>query len=184
LKYTIELYAARSSNPTSSTVFLIGTASQTVSTYNNKTQKAVFSNLSANAQGQLTVTIERRGTYNYLNGFSISESSSTTAIANQSGAVILEAESISKSNINTSSLSVSPNPIKQTFVLTLNNTYRGPVIVRVVSPGGKIVQQFRLIKGIDNVNQTYSLPADLVRGYYSIVVVQGKEVQTVKVVKL
>lgn len=183
LKYNIELYAARSSNATSTTVFLIGTASQTVTTYNNKTQKAVFSNLTANAQGQVTVTIERRGTYNYLNGFSIIENGGTTAMANRTGTTLSEAESFSSSNA-AAALSVSPNPIKETFVLSLNNTYRGPVIVRVVNTGGKIVQQFRLVKGLDRVNQTYILPAGLVSGNYSIVVVQGKSVETVKVIKL
>jgi hypothetical protein len=154
-----------------------------VSTYNNKSQKALFSNLSANSQGQLVFTIQRVGTFNYLNGFSISESSSTVARVNNTGGVITEAVT-SNEDLRATSLSVSPNPVASSFVLSLNNNYRGPIIIRVVNSAGKIVQQFRLTKGLENIHQTCFLRSNLVSGNYNIVVIQGKKVQTVKVIKL
>jgi hypothetical protein len=182
MKYTIELYASRSANPTASTIFLVNGTSQSVLTYNNKSQKALFSNLTPNSQGQLVFTVQRVGTFNYVNGFSISETSSTTTRANNTGGVVTEA--VTSNQKLGSSLSVSPNPIAGSFILSLNNNYRGPVIVRIVNNDGKIVQQFKLTKQLENLNQTYFLRSDLVSGNYNIVVVQGRMVQTLKVIKL
>jgi hypothetical protein len=77
--YSIELYATRA-NTGNSTVFTIGTASITIVTDNNKTAKASFTGLKANTSGQLVVGIKSGTTYNYLNGFILTEVSTSTTI--------------------------------------------------------------------------------------------------------
>ncbi len=73
-KYAFEFFASRGKN-NSTTKFTIGKSVQQVNTYNNSSRKAVFTNISPNAQGKIVVTIKNAQRYNYLNGFSIAETS-------------------------------------------------------------------------------------------------------------
>jgi len=76
-KYTFEFYASRGKN-NSSTRFVINKSVEQVNTYYNATRKAVFSNISPNAQGKIVISIQSAQRYNYLNGFSITETSTAT----------------------------------------------------------------------------------------------------------
>jgi hypothetical protein len=72
-KYNLELYASRA-NTGNSTIFTIGTTSITIVTDNNKTNKASFFNLVPKCiTGKLVVNIKSGTTYNYLNGFILTE---------------------------------------------------------------------------------------------------------------
>jgi hypothetical protein len=71
--YNLEFYASRKIRTGEQTIFKIGSASQTVSTDNNLTHKASFSNIRPNAQGQIVITISNSKRYNFLNGFTITE---------------------------------------------------------------------------------------------------------------
>lgn len=73
IKYNIELYASRY-NTTYSTKFIVNGALVTIATYQNFTNKAAFSNITPNAQGQIIVTIQSvNNGWNYLNGFALTE---------------------------------------------------------------------------------------------------------------
>jgi poly(3-hydroxybutyrate) depolymerase len=76
-KYSIELYATRAAAG-NSTVFTVNGVSQTIYTYNNLTNKAVFTGIAPTTAGTITVNIASANTYNYINGFKISETSTET----------------------------------------------------------------------------------------------------------
>ena len=68
--YGLELYGS-TKTAGYSTIFIINGKNDTVATYNNYLNKAVFTNLKSTSTGQLVVGIKTIGTYNYLNGFSL-----------------------------------------------------------------------------------------------------------------
>jgi hypothetical protein len=71
LTYNIEFYSSRPSSG-NSTIFTINGVSKTVVTDNNLSNKIIYTSISP-TNGQITVTLARVGTYNYLNGFIITE---------------------------------------------------------------------------------------------------------------
>jgi dienelactone hydrolase len=82
--YSIELYASRRSTAGYSTIFTIGSVSDTIKTDNNFLNKAVFKNLRSDTSGRIVVNIVNLGSYNYINGFSLHvDSTITTAPANK-----------------------------------------------------------------------------------------------------
>ena len=72
--YSLELYGSRNNYSGNYTVFTINGAAQSISTYRNLTGTAVFNNLTPNTSGQIVVTISNSQTYNYINGFALTES--------------------------------------------------------------------------------------------------------------
>ncbi len=70
--YSIEFYASRA-NTGNTTRFIINGVAQTVVTDNNKTNKVSFTNLLATTEGKLIITLQNVNTYNYLNGFIVTE---------------------------------------------------------------------------------------------------------------
>ncbi|HVG12010.1 MAG TPA: hypothetical protein VM843_03355, partial [Flavisolibacter sp.] len=77
--YSLELFASRSDYSGNFTNFTVNGVLQSVSTYNNLTGKAVFNNLAPSAAGTIVVTIENAQTYNYINGFVLTEVKSVKA---------------------------------------------------------------------------------------------------------
>jgi dienelactone hydrolase len=71
--YGLALYASRKQPGGNSTIFTVNGSSQNISTYKNLTSKATFSHLLPDAQGRIIVTIRSANTYNYLNGFTLTE---------------------------------------------------------------------------------------------------------------
>ena len=74
-KYDVELYASRNLNSGNTTDFVTGGKTDSVPTYNNLTDKADFAALVPDAQGRIVINISETTTYNYLNGFTITEDS-------------------------------------------------------------------------------------------------------------
>ncbi len=79
--YSIELYSSRNSNSGHSTLFTITGAAQSIGSYINLSDKALYSNLVSNESGQIVIALQNLNSFNYLNGFVITENS--TAAANQ-----------------------------------------------------------------------------------------------------
>jgi len=71
LKYDLEFYDSRGTTG-NTTIFIINGVSQSVVTDNNKANKVVFSDLVPSG-GQLVVTLNMTGSFNYLNGFILTE---------------------------------------------------------------------------------------------------------------
>jgi Right handed beta helix region len=77
-KYDLELYASRSGVSNNTTRFTIGTQAIDIKTDNNLTKKAAFTGL-VPSSGKILVTIDKLNTYDYLNGFILTEGSTATA---------------------------------------------------------------------------------------------------------
>ena len=72
--YDIYLFASRRNHPGYTTIYQINQDTRTISTNNNYTHKASFTDLHPDANGQIRIKIETGNRYNYLNGFMIVES--------------------------------------------------------------------------------------------------------------
>ncbi|RYG01586.1 MAG: hypothetical protein EOO02_12445, partial [Chitinophagaceae bacterium] len=76
--YDIELYSSRS-NSDNPTKFILNGAVQMINSNNNQNNKAAYANVRANGAGIIEVQLTRTKTYNYLNGFKLTEKGSSTA---------------------------------------------------------------------------------------------------------
>jgi hypothetical protein len=169
--YSIELYATRA-NTGNSTVFTIGTTSITIVTDNNKTAKASFTGLKANTSGQIVVGIKSGTTYNYLNGFILTEVSSSTTITQRS-------EDIQETTTPELSVIAFPNPASAYFSLRIKSNSDKAVQLRIVDGVGRVVE---VRQGIAS-NTTVPVGRSYRPGvYYAEVLQDGKRV-TLKLVK-
>jgi hypothetical protein len=184
--YSIELYASRNSNSGNSTVFTIGQTSTSIVTYDNLANKAAFSNLTADGQGNIVVTISTPNSYNYLNGFVITETTSGTTSAAENSQTTVNAAISTLDSVkipNSPSIAVYPNPVSDNFILQLNNPYRGNMQVSIVDQSGAIRHSFLFKK--DQQTSTITLSAnDLTAGVYFITVQMGNQRETKKILKL
>jgi hypothetical protein len=71
--YNLYLYASRAINSAEVTKATIGTTTKSVSTYKNLTGSINFSSLVPDSSGAIVVKLSSGVTYNYLNGFSLTE---------------------------------------------------------------------------------------------------------------
>ena len=144
--YDLELYASRSGATNNTTRFTIGSTALDVKTDNNQSNKAAFTALVSNG-GKITIAIDRLNTYNYLNGFVLTENSASGTTAAKS---VAGAETVS------SSFDVFPNPVEDRFVLQVNNTYTGQMKVQVVDVSGVVQKEFTLAKEPGGFNANLS----------------------------
>lgn len=171
-QYQIEFFASRSGTTVNRTVFIIGSRKDTVLTSNNKTESAVFSGVAPSSAGEINVDIWRINTYNYINGFVITELSSastarTAAVADSASA----------------NFDVFPNPVTDRFVLQMNNTYTGAVSVLLVDAKGTVKKQFAISKDKTGVSQVYLSAGDLPKGEYTVKLVMGETTETKTITK-
>jgi N-acetylneuraminic acid mutarotase len=169
--YSIELYATRA-NTGNSTVFTIGTTSITVVTDNNKTAKASFTGLKANTSGQIVVGIKSGTTFNYLNGFILTEVSSSTTITQR-------AVDIQETSAPELTVEAFPNPASAYFSLRIKSNNDKAVQLRIVDGMGRVVE----VKAGIAPNTTVPIGHSYRPGvYYAEVVQKGKRV-SVKLIK-
>ncbi len=192
--YDIEFYASRNAGSGNSTVFTINGVAQTVATFQNLTQKVSFSNITPNTSGQIVVSIRNAQTYNYINGFIITERAGAnartqtvteTAAPNieapaQSSVSAVEIATIELKTDNGLSVEAVPNPARQTINLRVNSTSKQPVSLRIFNATGSVVAASQNITGRAQV----SLGANLKPGTYFAEVSQGNNRKIIQVVKL
>jgi len=75
--YNLELYASRSGATNNTTRFVIGSTTVDVKTDNNTSTKASFNSL-VPSNGQITISISKLNTYNYINALMLTENGSTS----------------------------------------------------------------------------------------------------------
>ncbi len=147
LQYSIELYASRYST-FYSTKFTVNGSSVTIATHQNFTNKAAFSNITPNAQGQIIVSIQSITGWNYLNGFMLTEQSNnagapsnfTSGISGSSNVTAREPDN----EKGISSVEVFPNPVTDKVVMQVNNSVPGNMKVQVINANGAIEKQLML----------------------------------------
>ncbi|RYZ51686.1 MAG: carbohydrate-binding protein [Sphingobacteriales bacterium] len=179
--YDIELYASRSNNPGNNTIFTLGGINQTVSSYNNSTQKAIFTGRTPDANGNLVVAINRTGTYNYLNGFTITENNGAALMTSRGAAPQVSTENETVVN-GREKFGVYPNPFVDQVFIQLNNTETGLMNVSVIDQSGRVVRQQQFNKAQALFNETINLQS-LQPGLYLIKVQIGTWSETKKVMR-
>jgi hypothetical protein len=179
--YDIELYASRANNSGQTTSFSLAGINQNVNTYNNATQKAVFTGRTADANGSIVITISRQNTYNYLNGFMITENSTSNLAGRGTNDAV--APTAQESVINNKEVfGVYPNPFVDQVFLQLNNKENGLVNVSIIDQSGRVVQQLQYNKEQPLLNQTINF-SNLKSGLYIIKVQIGKWTESKKLMK-
>ena len=138
LVYDLELYASRA-NSGNSTRFIINGVSVTVVTDQNKTVKVNFTDI-APSNGRIVITLERVGTYNYLNGFVLAEKAGQPAL--RTGPLTV-AEDVQPGD---QVFGVNPNPFRSGVQLSLQNSYKGSMKVWISDAGGKLVRSMNYVK--------------------------------------
>jgi hypothetical protein len=171
-KYNLELYASRA-NTGNSTIFTIGTTSVTIVTDNNKTNKASFLNLVPNASGQLVVNIKSGTTYNYLNGFILTEMAGTTTSTVFTGQTVTEDAAVASLQVQT-----FPNPASTYFNLSIRSRSTKPVTIRIVDALGRTIENQRIAP-----NTTVAVGRKYQPGIYYAEVIQENRKATVRLVK-
>ncbi|RYF98884.1 MAG: T9SS type A sorting domain-containing protein, partial [Chitinophagaceae bacterium] len=184
--YDLELYSSRR-NGTNSTQFTVGGQSQVVDGNNNFTNKAQFQNLQANSSGQLSVAINRVNTFNYINGFTLSEKSSTSTLMSSGSVtqpITLSREDLTAELSKTSTMEVSPNPARSSFQLQFRNDHLGAAKIQLVDINGVVVENFRATKDKQLFSQRFNFPGRIHQGQYFVVVQIGEWKEVKKIMKL
>ncbi|RYY52512.1 MAG: T9SS type A sorting domain-containing protein [Chitinophagaceae bacterium] len=185
--YNLELYSSRNGTG-NSTRFVAAGTTVVVNSANNSAQKANFTSLVANGAGVIQVSIERVNTFNYINGFTLTETGTTASAARS--AEIPEAAALVATPAETEAvkefakgISLFPNPVQDRVVLQLNNSSRGQVSVQVINASGIVVRQFNYRKD-QETTQSYLSIGDLQKGIYLVRIQVGEQTETKKINKL
>ncbi|MGN6402527.1 MAG: T9SS type A sorting domain-containing protein, partial [Flavisolibacter sp.] len=150
--------------------------SKSVDTYYNLTDKAAFTGIVPNAQGQIIVNIKSGTTYNYLNGFVLTAGdASLTSSKNAASNVVLEEKA-------SASLEIFPNPSKDQLVMQLNNNYKGKVTIQIVSQSGSVTKNFVFDKN-EQLFKTNLSVSELAAGVYFLRVEMGGKLLSKKMIK-
>ncbi|MBO9684317.1 MAG: T9SS type A sorting domain-containing protein [Flavisolibacter sp.] len=173
--YNLELYASRSGASNNTTRFTIGSTSVDIKTDDNTSTKAAFTSL-VPSNGQITISLSKLNTYNYINGWMLTE--------NASGTVSATSKSAEEMTVLSTEFNVYPNPVEDRFVLQLNNSNTGKMKVQVIDISGVTQKEFNLSKNQTGALQTYLSIGDLKAGVYIIRVQIGEWIETKKISKL
>ena len=173
--YSLELYASRNANSGYTTAFTINGVAQSIATYRNKTNKAVFSNLVPGATGEVVINISSANAYNYFNGFILSEEAGE---APAKAAPSMRPD-IQKLSVDGLRVEAFPNPTSQHFMLIIHSKDDGAISLRVLDILGRVVE----MKNSVPVNTTLSLGNTYKPGVYYAELLQGRERRVVKLYK-
>jgi uncharacterized repeat protein (TIGR03803 family) len=172
--YNLELYASRKGVSNNTTRFTIGSATVDILTDNNLGTKASFVSLTP-VGGTITVTISRLNTYNYLNGFVLTENGTSASVTRKAPPVMEQPVM--------STLSVYPNPARGLLTVQLKGAYAGAMTVQLVNMSGVVVRQFALVKKAGADQKQVSLEG-LKQGEYLLRIQTADAIVTKKILKL
>jgi hypothetical protein len=172
-KYGFEFYASRATTG-NKTTFVINGVGKIVNTDNNKTESAVFTDITP-VNGQITISINKTGTFSYINGFVLTETVTSTS-GNRSASTTL-------STTSTKEVVSSPNPFRSSLQVTINNSYNGKMQISLINNNGKIMKGLELNKVTES--QLIQMGAEtLPPGIYYLQIKMGEKTITEKIVKL
>ena len=182
--YSIAIYATRV-NPSQTTTFAIGATKVTISTNDNTSSVATFSNLTPAAGGEIVVTLTHSQYYDYINGFTLTETTVVDSTAVGATEVTASSPTITQdtSSLFNQPLALYPNPTKGSFELHVNNTATGRMKIDIVTAGGVLVREFVMTKTTNELDTPLSIDG-LQPGDYFLVATIGTWRRTLKLVKL
>ncbi len=162
-KYNLEFYASRG-NTGNSSIYQIGSLSDTISTDNNINDFAKFLNVSPNSAGKIIVTISRIGTWNYIAGFVVKEAGSAAAPVSRT---MFAEEEIKTGQIQTArqeKFILFPNPSRDKLKIILPSFFEKDVRINIINSLGKVVYTevvSNVIKGAVNIIDLQKLQAGM-----------------------
>jgi hypothetical protein len=181
-QYDIELYASRNATG-NSTKFIIGGVSLSVLTDRNFNDKALFTGVIPVA-GQVRISIERLNTYNYINGFTVTEAGSLPARSQTQAASAQRPMMIdgTADTLVTMALTGYPNPFTSVIQFRLNDKSRGTVMIRLTDQYGNMVKYLTIVKPADSISGTIHT-AELPAGTYYLKTSGAMKSVVTKVIK-
>jgi hypothetical protein len=175
--YDVEFYSGRATTG-NTTIFTMAGVTKSVVTDNNRSNKVVFTDL-VPVNGQLVVTLTMTGSFNYLNGFILTEK--TAAAGPLPLASRIEANPKERVKLeNHFTLTAYPNPTTGYFDLAISGNDTGPVSLRIVDIYGRLLF---LQKNVI-VNTTLRVGQGWNSGTYLVEATQGNHKEVVKLMKL
>ena len=185
--YRLDFYSSRGYVASQNTIFAINGTSISIATNNNLTNIATFDNLVPATGGKLVFTITHSATYDYINGFTITEKTKAAGTATDSTFVTATAgvlsESPDTSSLFAQPLALYPDPTRGAVELHVNNLNIGRMKVDIFTAGGVPAKEFILAKTTVEMDTPLSL-ADLKPGTYFLVATIGNWRRTLKVIRL
>ena len=178
-KYDVELYASRYSNG-NNTVFTVNGTTVNINTFENYSNKARFTSIIPNAQGQIVIGIDKTNNYDYLNGFAITEQGTDYTSVNGIGAIQMNQPVTATSN---TPFSIYPNPFNDRFTAQVNNELTGQMKIQIIDVSGAVKKQFQAVKDVPQPTQVYLSAGELASGMYLIRVTMGNWTSTQKAIK-
>jgi hypothetical protein len=166
-KYNFEFFGSRASTGNKS-VFKIGNVSDTVNTDNNITDVARLNDISADNSGNVTVTVSRVGTWNYIAGFTITEQSAVAVRTTGAPAIM---------DNTTQAITDSTVTVAATFThsikVEINDNSEGSYTITLSDVSGNVIWNKTGTKGIDRLVETIATRQVAV-GDYVLKVTTGK----------
>ncbi|MFL5772649.1 MAG: PKD domain-containing protein, partial [Flavisolibacter sp.] len=172
--YNIEIYASRKGVSNNSSRFAIAASSTDIATDNNLINKAVFISLTP-VGGQIILNISRLNTYNYINGFVVTE--------NAAAATLTASRVVAEKELSPASVGIFPNPVLENVTVEINNQQRGQMKVQIVDMSGKVLKQFIVNKTHSGIEAFSFSVNDLSQGTYIIRMQIEKWTENKKMVK-
>ena len=157
-RYDISFFAGRAASTTNanSTRFSIGSQSVVISTDNNKTAPATFTNI-APVNGQMVINVARVNTFNYINGFTITEtianapgSASPLIVQNAdvpglTDGAVQAATTVQSADLSELQIRLSPNPIKSgRLALSFGAGWKGTARLQLTNAVGSTLASEQL----------------------------------------
>lgn len=174
--YNFQAYDTRTNGQLNT--YTIGSTSVIVNPNGNYTNAVNFNNITP-TNGTIIVTLF--GSYNYINGFTLTENPATTGTTN--GTAIMSASASVNTFTNTAdstALVAYPNPFQGQVQLQVNNESEGQMRVNVIDQTGRTIRQYEFMKVAGVQTETLSLQ-DLPVGIYYIQVQMATWQKTIKI---
>jgi len=178
-KYDVELYASRYSDG-NSTVFTVNGTKVTINTFENYSNKARFTGIVPDAQGEITISIDKINNYDYLNGFAITEQGNDYNTVSGLGAIQMNKPTSARSDVP---FAIYPNPFNDRFAAQVNNELTGQMKIQIIDMNGAVKKQFQAVKDVPQPTQVYLSAGELASGMYLIRVTMGNWTSTQKAIK-
>ncbi len=169
--YNLEVYSFRAGpNTNNRTRFTVGSTSVDVLSDYNISNKASFVTLTP-VNGTIVLTIANLNTYNYINGFTLTENGTGGATAKSATAE------------TGASVQLFPNPVQDRLVLQVNQTLTGPMLVKITGVNGQLKNSFTLNRNKSGMSQHYISVANLASGEYIVTIQIGDWSESKTIIK-
>ena len=182
--YTFELYASRAGLNMSS-VFTLNNLSDTVNAEDNFTNPILFKSITPDSSGTIVIKLKGLNAYNYLNGFTITESTNGSTSLQRSATPKQALAMITIKDIQpkAASINIHPNPVRENLTLQLENSYIGKVNIRITDMNGVTKKNESITKSLSAATLSVNVK-NLSAGMFLLHIQTGKQLITRKFIKL